>query len=368
MIQGNLNFSDAGGNLFYGDPAAQYKSAYKAALSLNQQNYANILKGYQQTMDEQKAAQQAVVAGYDQLQGDVLNRLSGSNAAAIQAINDRYSHDQGKAAQQLVSRGLGNTTVQSAVNRGLSLDRAKAELGAQNQLQQNIANYQTQIGMGKLGYQGSAVGQNTSLAVKQLDWMDSVKAPYPDAGAYMKVAEMKARAQPPMYPSFGPMGGGGGYPPIGGGYPPIGPGFPPGGGGGGGGWQDVGGGVLGGGGGVLRNWEDDNMDYWNSWDVATPTNAWATSAEPPLYSPSQYTPAMQTASFLGGAAGGYGSLAGLSMGMPSQAPFVPNVYDAPSSYQSYFGSGAMGARAFGAGNYGYAGAGGGWPSYSMGSF
>ena len=324
MIQGNLNFSNAGGNLFYGDPAAQYKNAYNAALSLNQQNYSNILKGYQQTMAEQKAAQQGVVAGYNQLQGDVLNRLSGSNAAAIQAINDRYSQDQGNAAQQLVSRGLGNTTVQSAVNRGLSLDRAKAELGAQNQLQQNIANYQTQIGMGKLGFQGNAIGANTSLGVKQLDWMDSIKAPYPDAGAYMKLAEMKARAQPPMYPNFGPMGGGG-YPMMGGG---------------------------GGGGGIppTRNPFDPdaaNMRYWNSWQTGNSDpeaanmaywNSWTTGGDEGNWN--QINPG----AFFGGqqhaidAAAMFGLGAGIGGQQPEQIRAMPTPYAADVA--GMFGLGA----------------------------
>jgi hypothetical protein len=263
-IKGDLPFSDVGGNLFYGDPAQQYKSAYTSALNLNKANYQNILKGYQDTMAEQKHQQDNVVRGYDFLSNSVVNKLYGANQSNIQDINDKYRYDQGRATNQLVNRGLGNTTVQQSVQRGLGYDRAKAVTDSENRFANTIAGYESQIGLARQNYRGGAVRDNTALAGQQLNWMNSIQSPYPDANAYMKIAEMKAKAAQTYYPNFGSYGGGSGGGSTGTNY---------GGGGGRGGgrrqWNDP---------NAARReeirqrnirneWDRQNQNYWDSWDV-----------------------------------------------------------------------------------------------------
>jgi hypothetical protein len=57
------------------------------------------------------------------------------------------------------------------------------------------AGYRSNLGMAGLQYQGNAALQNTAQANQQLQWMNSVQAPYPDAGAYAKLAEMYGASQ-----------------------------------------------------------------------------------------------------------------------------------------------------------------------------
>lgn len=208
-IGGDLNFGSGSGasGLFGDDPGGAYGTAYQEALRLNQQNYSNILMGYQQTMNAQIAAQNRVTEGYAGLKSDVLSRISGTDAAERNRIADSYAQQIGTANQSLINRGLGNTTVQSAVTRGFTLDKAKADIEAQNRFAQTMAGYESSIGLAGLGYQGQAIGQNTNLANQQLQWMNSVQAPYPDARAYL-AAEQAQGARRAGSPGFANTGGG----------------------------------------------------------------------------------------------------------------------------------------------------------------
>jgi hypothetical protein len=161
---------NAAANLFSGDLAGNYKRAYSDALNTNAANYANVLKGYQQTMASQQQEQAKVASGYTQLAGavktgyqnlsnQVLGRIAGTNASNLQEIADKYSQESGLASQQLVNRGLGNTTVQQSVQRGLALDNRKAVTDSQNKFAQLQANYQSD-----LGSRGLAAEQNIETA------------------------------------------------------------------------------------------------------------------------------------------------------------------------------------------------------------
>lgn len=229
-IGGGLNFAGMGAaaNMdFSGNPAAlsaSYANAYNAALGLNSQNYQNILAGYQQTAGNLNAATQQIVGGYNDLQTGVLNDLSNAGATQRQAINDTYAKEQGAAMQQLINRGLGNTTIQQGVQRGLIYDREKANVSLAEQIANLKASYRSNLGLAGLNYQNQAALQNAAQANQQLQWMNSVQAPYPDAAAYSRLAEMWGAAQEAeknralMSQLQSGMGGGGQF---GGGYSGI---------------------------------------------------------------------------------------------------------------------------------------------------
>jgi hypothetical protein len=201
IIGGNLNVGNSGANLLQGasqmvtNPAGalgsianNYASAYNDALRANQQNYQNILQGYQQVLQQQQASQQPIMQGYQQLQSQVLGDIQGIGASQQQAIADVYAQQQGQASQGLISRGLGNTTVQNAVSRGLTLDQQKANVALSNQLAQLTAGYRSQLGGAALNYQNQANMQNTALASQQLGMMAGLQIPFPSAGAYSALA------------------------------------------------------------------------------------------------------------------------------------------------------------------------------------
>ena len=251
MIAGSLPFNAPAVNPFQyaGSPqmalaslGPAYNSAYGNALALNSANYNNILAGYQNTIGNQVGALGDVGGGYDQLLNQVTSGIQGTQAAQAQAIKDAYAQQSGQAAQDMVSRGLGNTTVQQAVQRGLTLDQQKAQTGLQNQFAQLQAGYQSQIGGAKLAAQQQAAAMNAALQQAQLGFMERVNAPYPDAGLYGALAQqyggaMQAFQDRQALLGSKPRGGIMGGAPASIGYTASGGGFPSfrGGGGGGGG-------------------------------------------------------------------------------------------------------------------------------------
>lgn len=189
VIQGNLPFqSSLGGG---------YAGAYQSALNQNKQNYQNVLAGYQQTMQQQQSQQANVAQGYTNLYQSILGELQGSNTAQQQLINRQYDAQRGAQSQSLINRGLGNTTVQSAVDRGLSMDQSLAQNANAQQFAQLQAGYHNQIGLASQAYQGDSINRQVGLAGQQLDFMNSVSAPYPNAGMYAQIAAMNGQNDNP---------------------------------------------------------------------------------------------------------------------------------------------------------------------------
>lgn len=199
-IGGALNFGSAAGvgdmfNGTLGGLQSGYTAAYQNALQANQTNYNNILAGYQQTYGNQVTAQDAIKSGYTGLYNTVLGGIQGVEASQKQAIQDYYKQAQGASTQGLIDRGLANTTVQDSLSRGLNLDENKANVALANQFAQLQAGYQSNLGLAGLNYQNQASQQNTALNAQQLQWMNSVNAPYPNAGAYGQLAQQYGATQ-----------------------------------------------------------------------------------------------------------------------------------------------------------------------------
>src|SRR5258705_223034 len=133
-IQGPMSFTP-GGNPFAGAQgglagiAQQYGQSYNAALGQNKDLYQNILQGYQQ------------------LGGDVLGTIANVGQAKSQDIADAYTAASGATKQGLISRGLGNTTVQDTLQRGNLLDKQKADIALADSQAQLRAGYQSQLGL-----------------------------------------------------------------------------------------------------------------------------------------------------------------------------------------------------------------------------
>lgn len=192
QFQGNPNFD------FSGNPAslgANYAGNYAGAMNYNNQLGQAISGGFGQTMAAQQAAQNRIQGGYAGLMGDVLGGIQGIGQSQANAINRAYTAQSGSAAQGLISRGLGNTTIQDSVQRGLDYDRTNAQTALANQIAGLNAGYQTNIGMAGLNYGNQANMQNTALANQQLGWMNSVNAPYPNAGLYGQLAQQYGASQ-----------------------------------------------------------------------------------------------------------------------------------------------------------------------------
>lgn len=238
-IGGSLPFGGGGAGLFsgFGGSAQQsmanlgsnYQSAYNSALDMNRTNYGNILSGYQQTLGQNADARAAVGSGYDSLLQDVLGGIGSMGQSRQRDINTNYTARSGQAAQQLIDRGLGNSTVQQSVQRGIGYDQARASNDLAEQIATTQAGFRSSIGQAGLNYRGQAIQQNDADAQAQLQWMNSVNAQYPDAGMYSQLAQQFGAANQQEQDrnrilagagSHGPPSAAGGYVPSGGGFAP----------------------------------------------------------------------------------------------------------------------------------------------------
>lgn len=258
-----------------------YQSAYNSALQQNQQTYQNVLGGYRDTIAQQRRETDPIVSGYGdlskqvqgqyaglqqsaaglytplataayntlgggalqnayaQLYGGVMNQINSVGGAAGQAITDQYAAQRGQSNQNLVNAGLGNTTVRSAVDRGLTYDESKARVNLADQLAGTRASYMLQsqlpalsfwernmgaqadqlnrmaeyrsgqaaqlgsaaigqganLGLAGLGYRGNVQQDRNGLEQSYLNYAASPQIQYPDAGPYMQQAQMLYQAQ-----------------------------------------------------------------------------------------------------------------------------------------------------------------------------
>jgi hypothetical protein len=203
LISGSLPFGQGGADTFSylsaTDPekalASHYGQAYRDALDMNQTNWDNILRGYQQTALAQMGSQRAIGRGYGKLIESVMGRLENTGRSGAQDIMDRYAGERGSEEARLIDAGLGNTTVASSVRRGLTYDEEKSR----NRLAETVANlmagYQSNLGQAGLQFRERASEQRTKQANEQLNWMNSLKAQFPDGSMYANIANQLGEAK-----------------------------------------------------------------------------------------------------------------------------------------------------------------------------
>ena len=180
-----------------GDPTAAkaqlgnlYQQQYGAALDMNRGLFDASQTGYENLRSSVDQQYQDVLGGYQSLYGDVLGRIAGTNSSNIMDINTNAAAQSGAASQQMVSRGLGNSTVQQNMQRAIALDRARAVTDSENRFAQLGANYASQIGGDRLRSQQQGIGLGAQLGQAQLGMLERVNAGYPDAGMYGSLAQM----------------------------------------------------------------------------------------------------------------------------------------------------------------------------------
>lgn len=185
-----------------------YNDSYQGAWEGSQQaQQGQINSGsamWAQLIAQQQAAAAANNAHWQTLLGQTLGGLKGANKSNLQDIADKYTALSGQMSQQLIDRGLGNTTVQSSIQRGVAADRAKEATRSRNQFAQTIAGYQASLGGQGLQAEMSNNAMLANLGKGQIDWLTGINIGYPNRGDFA---------------SAGGYGGGGGggtafYPPM----------------------------------------------------------------------------------------------------------------------------------------------------------
>lgn len=203
LIAGNLPFDNTGAGLLNSLTAdngpealaAHYAQAYRAALDSNQNNYNNIIHGFQQTAGAQFGNQQQTLHGYRQLLSSILDSIKNVGTQQRQDLGSLYDRARAADVQRQIDSGLYNSSATTQSQRGITLDEARARNKLAEDLGQMKAGYQQQIGDAAQQYRNAAIQQNANLALQQLGFMNSVTAPYPDAGLYANIANMLGQAK-----------------------------------------------------------------------------------------------------------------------------------------------------------------------------
>ncbi len=204
VINGGFQFDRGGAGQFAGlggspqsvlaNLGSNYATAYNAYAN-NVQNQTNAINaGYGQTAQAQADAQRGVANGYGALSSSVLGGIAGIGTDQRAIIDRTYAQQAGRADQNLINSGLGNSTVRTNAQRGIGFDQALAQNNLANSIAQTKAGYESQIGQAGLGYQGQAVRDNTALSLDQLHWMNSVTNLPPDASQYSTLAQQAGAA------------------------------------------------------------------------------------------------------------------------------------------------------------------------------
>lgn len=180
-----------------GDPRAamaqlgqNYTNSYLGALNLNANLFGGIQTGYEALRSQLDKQYSDISGGYSKLYGDVLGKIAGTNQTNLQDINTQYAARQGEATQQMVNRGLGNSTVVQNMQRAIEMDRSRARTASENQFAQLQAQYMNNIGQSGLQAQQQGAQLSSQLGQNQLNWLNTIQAPYPQASMYQDLAKM----------------------------------------------------------------------------------------------------------------------------------------------------------------------------------
>lgn len=198
----------------FSDPnsiTASYNQAYNNVLGMNQSNYQNIMAGYNSAISAQTSAQQAINAGYSGLYNSVMDRLQGQGQSAARRIGDSYSQLLAGTSQQAIDRGLGNTTIQSSINRGVESDKQRALMENDESINKIMADYMSGLGTKALGAQQEGLDRVSGLGLRQLDFMNQLNAKYPDGSMWGELAQMAGKLQGQGQGAGGGAFGGGAF-------------------------------------------------------------------------------------------------------------------------------------------------------------
>lgn len=158
------------------------KSQKKANMA-NEERYQNLLKSIQGTGEQTQATF-----------GEALTGVADVGSASRERIRRNYANLWGQAEQDLISRGLGNTTIRPTVRRGIASDEALAL----SQVDESMAQLRSGILQNRAGMEFNVGGLQAGAIQNRSDVG-------PDLSLYAGLLQQSAASQVP---------GQGGTPPL----------------------------------------------------------------------------------------------------------------------------------------------------------
>ena len=173
----------------------RYDQQYRDYVSQHGRIYGDVMSGYADTLGRMQGQGAQIQAGYGALQGQVLGQLEGVDRGRRQEIDDAYAMSRGRAASDLVRRGIGGTTVRSSVDRGLQYDREKALTALAAQTGQQRAGYMADLGSRSMGAQQQLMGQYGSLGGQYMGTLASQNFQLPGWAPNQTFSDSRSQSQ-----------------------------------------------------------------------------------------------------------------------------------------------------------------------------
>lgn len=138
--------------------------------------FANIMAQNAQAGQLENAERgRAILAGYDQqiannrgLADAQMGYVDAYGTSQQAALDQQLAQQKAQARQSAIKRGLGNTTIQNALDRGVNADYARSKMQLQDQLLQN-----------RLNQQQTNIGTENKLTGDRLGFLSAIQNPYP---------------------------------------------------------------------------------------------------------------------------------------------------------------------------------------------
>lgn len=161
-----------------------YQSMWQGSRDAQQGQINTGSNMWAQLIAQQQQAAAANNARWRGLLGNTLRGLRGANRSNLQDISDKYSAMSGAMSQQMIDRGLGNTTVQQSAQLGIAGQRARAATDSRNKFAQTIAGYKERIGGAGLQAEMQNNSMLAGLGKGQIDWLTGINIGYPERAQY----------------------------------------------------------------------------------------------------------------------------------------------------------------------------------------
>ena len=184
-----------------------YDKDYGSALALNAANYNNIYGGFQDLLAAQQTGNQAIESGYTERRNNAMQLLAGLEQGQREDIQAGATRATSQNSQDLIGRGLSNSTVQSTLARGVEADKNRAVNNLVGQMAGTKANIYSALEGDRLNAMNANRDALNRIAQQRLGFQERVSAPYPDAGKYAALAQ-QAGANRMAGAGMGPQGGG----------------------------------------------------------------------------------------------------------------------------------------------------------------
>lgn len=159
-------------------------NSYAAAAQLNRDLFNAQQQGWAQNLAQYQAGMQGVTSGWQNLTGQAMGLLRGTNRANLQDIANKYTALSGQMSNQMIDRGLGNSTVQQAMQIGLRQSQAREATRSRGEFGQLLANTLGSLGGAGLAAQERGVSGASDIYRGYLGFLNSVNAPYPQGSMY----------------------------------------------------------------------------------------------------------------------------------------------------------------------------------------